>query len=63
MIRAKTYPTPVPKFIFTSFCSEFMKGQQECIDGIPHVHVNDARTRGYSAEYTKQQNEEWESGR
>lgn len=37
------------------FCSEFLRGQQDCIDGVEHKDQGESYNRGYSAQHDLEQ--------
>jgi hypothetical protein len=37
------------------FSTEFLQGQQDCIDDVVHVSKNDAYDRGYACQYEIEQ--------
>lgn len=38
-----------------SFEDDFIKGQQDCREGIPHTAGSDAYNRGYATQYESEQ--------
>ena len=38
-----------------TFEDDFLQGQRDCRDGIPHKSGSDAYNRGYAAEYASEQ--------